>query len=189
MNEVKRKTYVNVLIAVVAIVSLLYIGNVYLVSRVKILSAEIVQSKKEVERMKRQNEEIAAIRSDYESMQEKIGIISDSVVSNENKVRFIIEMESIADKNNVDLKKDFLGKEEVSSNKDFSYEYFSIEASGKFSDVMKFLVHLENLKYYVDIEDVKMSSAGKSLNESLSDVILNAKLKLYVKNENNSKKL
>jgi hypothetical protein len=54
---------------------------------------------------------------------------------------------------------------------------------------MKFLVHLENLKYYVDIEDVKMSSAGKSLNESSSDVIFNAKLKLYLKNENNSKKL
>jgi len=186
MNNTKKKLYVNMLFSIGAIFALLYFGAVYLVAEEKKLSLEIINKKKRIKQLESQNEQIGEIRSAYKNWQDSMNYVSNSVVNYSELFNYIIEIENLADENNVKLEKDVSVKNKKQLRGDFLRTYYKIKVSGSFNNVMRFLFYLENLKYYSDVENIRIISEDKSGIEgddtNSGKVILSADLKIYARN-------
>lgn len=190
MNKIKQKTYFNILILFAVIIAVFYIGNFYLIETVKSLSSEAISKKQKIERLNEQSDQIDDIRIGYEYMQEEMDEVSNLIVSYSNIVDFIIEIENVARESEVDLNISISNKEREYLDDNLSFVGYSVEAVGDFDSVMSFLVYLENLKYLNKVENLRMYDSSNNKKDfaklfevDSSEVILNASLKIYVKNE------
>lgn len=191
MNSVKQKVYINILIFASIISVMFYFGLVYFVEEEKGLSSEIINKKKEIERLKSQSEQIGEIRGVYQEWQKKTEIILESVAQYSELSDYVVEIRDIADKNNVDLEIDVSAKDKGKINDNFSYTYYRIKATGSFNDIMKFLTCVENLKYYSETENIlfaigdEVKTKSEVLNPDSKKVLFSADLKIYMYHHNN----
>lgn len=174
MNETKRKTYINASICIVVIGVLFYVFYAYFVVSIEDIGSKVKYNQEKIGELNDQMNKIVYVRRSYKNITEKMSDISNvTISSDESMINFIIELENIADKTDINLE-----KQEKSAG-DETYTNFAIKVSGKLNNVMHFLVYLENLDNCVDLEDIKISS-GDGMSEN---VILNANLKVYLKNK------
>lgn len=174
MNETKRKTYINAFVHIIVIGILFYVFYVYFVAAIEDAGSKVKYNQERIGELNNQMNKIAYVRRNYKDIAERMSDISNVIISSdESMINFIIELESIADKTDVDLEK----KEKSIS--DEPHTYFVIRVSGELNNVMHFLVYLENLENYVDLEDIRISSSDRMS----GNVILNANLKVYSQNE------
>jgi hypothetical protein len=168
--------------------ALFYVGNFYLIETVKSLSLEVIGKKQAIEKLNKQSDQIGSIRTGYKYMQAEMDKVSDLVVNYSDIAGFIVEVENAAEKSKVDLDISVSDKERKSLDNNLSYINYNIKASGRFDDLMHFLVYMENLKYFNNVENIGVcrGSGGKNFTDSdeadLNKIILNANLKVYVKN-------
>jgi hypothetical protein len=192
MNKTKQKTYSNILVFLLTASALFYAGSFYLTETVKNLSLEVIEKKQAIEKLNKQSEQADSIKRGYKYMQIEMDKVSDLVVNYSDIAGFIVEIENVAEKSKVDLDISVSDKEKKLLDNNLSYVSYNIEASGKFDNLMHFLVYVENLKYFNSVESIRMRSDNKN-NKNLADsdeaalnkIILNANLKVYVKNIDN----
>lgn len=188
MNSVEKKSSVNILLSASVIFSLLYFGAVCLAEREKNLSLEIIDKKKKVKQLELQNEQVGEMRSVYKNWQKEMEYASDAIVNYSELFKYIIEIENLADENNVELKKDAFVKNKGDFCGDFLYTYYKIKISGTFNDLINFLACLENLKYYSDIENIKIIPESSFKNINSGKIVLSADLKIYANNSSDNEK-
>lgn len=174
MNETKRKTYINAFVHIIVIGILFYVFYVYFVAAIEGAGSKVKYNQERIGELNNQMNKIVYVRRNYKDIAERMSNISNVIISSdESMINFIIELESIADKTDVDLE-----KKEKSIN-DEPHAYFVIKVSGELNNVMRFLVYLENLENYADLEDIRISSSDRMS----GNVILSANLKVYSQNE------
>ncbi len=186
MDSVKQKVYANILISVGIVFAMFYFGLIHFIEEEKNLSLEIVSKKKEARQLKLQSEQIGEIRDAHQEWQEKTETILGSIVRHSELFDYVIEIRNLADENNVELETIVSAKDKGQINDDFSYTYYKIKATGFFSDIMKFLVCVENLKYYSEMENILFAVDSKSKAKyDLADrdsekILFSADLKIYM---------
>lgn len=170
--------------------ALFYISNFYLMESVKNLSLEIVGKKQEIEKLNEQSEQINSIRTGYKYIQEEVEKVSDLIVNYQDIIEFIVEVENIAEENGVGLNISASSKEGESLRNNLSYISYNIKALGNFDNLMHFLACLENLKYFNNVENIRVyyNDEGKKNLDNLDEInygnaALNANLEVYVKNK------
>ena len=188
MNKIKQKTYFDILIFSSVVITLFYVGNFYLIETVKSLSLEIIDKKQKIEKLNKQSEQIDSIRTGYKYMQEEMNEVSGLIVNYSDIIDFIIEVENVAEKSEVELNISVSNKEGEYLNDSLSFVSYNLEAVGDFDNLMRFLVYLENLKYLNEVENMRIyyDSEDKRDFTDLSGVnsgkiILNTNLKVYVR--------
>lgn len=186
MDSVKQKVYVSILISAGIISAMFYFGFVYLVEEEKNLSLEIVSKEKEAEQLKLQSEQIGEIRNAHQEWQEKTETVLGSIVRHSELFDYVVEIKNLADENNIKLETITSAKDKGQINDDFSYTYYKIKATGFFDDVMKFLVCVENLKYYSEMENISFVTDSESntrhniADQNSEKISFNADLKIYM---------
>ena len=180
MNKIKQKTYFNIAAFFSIVVMVFYIGNSYLIETVKNLSLEVVSKKQKIERLNEQSSQVNSIKIGYEYMQEEMNEVSDLIIDYPNIIDFIVEIESVAAKSEIDLDISVSNKKGEYLNDDLSSVSYDVAAAGDFDKLMHFLVYLENLKYLSKIENIRIYYDDKI---DAEEIILNANLKVYVKNK------
>ncbi len=174
MNRTKRKTCINAFACIIVMGILFYVFYAYFAAVIEDVGLKAKYNQERIGELNNQMNKIAYVRRSYKDITEKMGDISNVIISSdESMINFIIELENIADKTDINLE-----KQEKSAG-DETYAYFAIKASGKLNNAMHFLVYLENLENCVDLEDIKISSGDGTP----GNVILNANLKVYLKNK------
>jgi len=185
MNKIKQKTYFNIFIFSSIVVALFYVGNFYLIETVKKSSLEIVDKKQKIEKLNKQSDQIDSIRAGYKYMQEEMDEVSGLIVDYSDVIDFIIEVENVAEKSEVELDINVSNKEGEYLNNDLSFVGYNVEATGDFDKLMRFLVYLENLKYLNKVENTRMyyDNENKTNLVDSGKIILNTNLRVYVKNK------
>jgi len=112
-------------------------------------------------------------KKDIDSIKKDLGKLDEVFVKHSEDLEFIQTLEAVANKNNVeqliileDINKEMEGKE---------YEEIILEINleSSFLNVMKYLIDLETLKYYVNVESLSISSLkSSSVNSSDNENIL-----------------
>ncbi|MEA1937063.1 MAG: type 4a pilus biogenesis protein PilO [Patescibacteria group bacterium] len=176
MDSVKRKTYVNILVFASIIFAMFYFGFIYLVEEEENLSLEIISKKKEARQLKSQNEQIKEIRSVHQEWQEKTETVLKTVTRSSELFEYVIEIKDLAVENDIELETILSAKDKGKIDNDFSYTYYKIKATGHFSNVMKFLASVENLKYYSEMENIFYDS----VDEDSEEILFTADLKIYL---------
>lgn len=184
MNDIKQKVCANILISVSIILTMFYFGLVYFVEEEKALSLEMINKKKKIEQLKSQSEQIGEIRDVYQEWQKKTETILRSVVRHSELFNYIIEIKDLASENNVKLEVVVSTEDKGEIDNSFSYTYYKIKATGHFSEVMKFLVCVENLKYYSEMENISFVMNNESRRgvtvQDPEEILFSADLKIYM---------
>ena len=177
MNRVEKKLYIKAGTLLVVVLALLYVSCFYFPQKIEDLSLEIINSKKQIKQLNEQNSQINSIRSRYNELREKIDGASECIVSYSDIFSFITDVKNAAKKNNVDLNINVSNDGKEKETNFLSYINYNIKATGEFGDIMRFLGNLENLKYYINVEKIRISSNGNDYDE----VTLDSVLKVYVR--------
>ncbi len=189
MNKVQKKTYMVSAVFSTVIISLLYFGNIYLIDYLKSLSSSVFSAKQKVNTIGERNKNIVEVRANYDDIKKEINFISDSIADSEyDKVVVLFqELEDVAKKNDIELKKSPSSKGQESLGDGIAATHLDIEAIGEFNKVMKFILYLDNFKYYVDLNDVNITNqiSEEVSKEFPSAISLRGDLKVYLKEKAN----
>jgi Tfp pilus assembly protein PilO len=160
------------------------------VEAVKNLSLKIVEKKQEIEKLNEQSGQINSIRAGYGYMQDEMEKVSDLIVNYQDIIDFIVEVENVAEENGVGLDISASNKEGESLRNNLSYINYSVKAFGNFDNLMHFSACLENLKYFNNVENIRVyyDNENKKNSDDLDEInygniVLSANLKVYVKNK------
>ena len=144
-----------------------------------------VNFKKDIRALNFKNKQLVDSRNKYDDIKDEIANVSDVLVDDNGiaYAYFIKKLEKTAEDNEVKLEKNSLSGQEVDGGEDSSYvkpKFLSLKAGGSFDNIMRFLYSLENFSYYIDLEDIEISSGDfDEYNKSM--VILESNIKVYQK--------
>jgi len=143
-------------------------------------SLEIIEKKKNAEKLTIQNSQIENIRIKTEELQKNINKASEYIVNYSSISNFVIEIKDTAMENNIELDMRVSDQEKTEITDGLSYINYNMKATGRFNEVVQFLIYLENSKYYTNIEKIKISSNYiKNINNN-DKIIFDSILKVYV---------
>lgn len=181
MNELKKKFAINISIAILLVIAFVYIGAEYLVKEVESSSTQIVSDKQNIYTLGAKNSQLSESKRQFEETKIKMNEVLETVIDKDKTVNFIEESEKTALQDKVKLRiKTMSGKEDKVVGTPISSNYFNFTVGGSFDGVMQFLGEMENFKYCVDIENVKMVFDDfDEYNKNL--IILTFDVKLYQK--------
>lgn len=182
MNEIKKKIYTDAFLLLAAVFSLFYVNYFYLTKNIEGSSASIIEKKKSVEKLTMQNSQIKSIRTKTEELQNNINKTSEYIVDYSSISDFVTEIKDTARKNNIELDMKVSDKEKTEVVDGLSYINYNVKAAGRFSEMIQFLIYLENSKYYTNMEKIKISSNYAKDADSDNKIILDSVLKVYVWN-------
>ena len=175
MNKVEKKLYIKAVLLLIATLVLFYGSCFYLPQKIEGLSLEIINNKKQIKQLNAQNDQIENIRGKHDKLQKMVDNASEHIIDYSNIFNFVTEIRSVAEKNNVDLNVNVSNEGKAQMTEFLSHINYNVKATGEFNDIMHFLNCLENLKYYVDVEKMKISRKNDN------EVVLDSVLKVYVR--------
>ncbi|MCK4592361.1 type 4a pilus biogenesis protein PilO [Candidatus Parcubacteria bacterium] len=176
MNKVEKESYIKAALLLIAVLVLFYASCYFMSQKIEGLSLEIISNKKQIKQLNEQNDQIENIRGKHDELQKKVGNVSEHIIDYSNIFDFVAEIKNVAEENNVDLNVNVSNEGKVQMTEFLSHINYNIKATGKFNDIMHFLSYLENLKYYVDVEKMKISRKNNT------EVVFDSVLKVYVRN-------
>lgn len=189
MNKIQKKTYLVSAVFASVIISLFYFGNIYLIDNLKSLSSEVLSAKEKFNTIEQRNKNIIEVRTNYNNIKKEINIISDSISDSEydKVVNLFRELEDVAKKNEIELKKNLSSRGEESLGDGLVATHLDIEVLGEFEQLMKFILYLDNFKYYVDLNNVNITNqiSLEISREFPSAISLKGDLKVYLKERTN----
>jgi hypothetical protein len=136
-----------------------------LVLGVWFLTSKIISDSSRLGEKKMALEEISQGQNQIENAKiEEINFEMDnfwqSFFSKDQPIKFINALEEFAQKTNNDLEINLLAAPEEAKGE--SALWFRVSLAGSFNNFMHFLKYLENMKYYVQIQQIQMSRVGVS---------------------------
>jgi len=181
MNSKKKKAYLDLTICMLVIAGAFYFMDSYLLSYIKSMSDEIVSAKKTTAQIEERNNKIDEVRKNYNDIEKEIGIISDTFVKKDfEKVGgMFMNLEEIAKTYDIELSKSPSTKEEERMGASISAAYFNLSATGEYDNMMKFLVYLDNFKYYIDLNNIEIINSSADQKGS-SMISMRAELEVYL---------
>jgi hypothetical protein len=181
MNELKKKFLTNISIALLLIVFFLYAGADYLGKEIEASSGKIVADRQSIHLLRAKNEQLDEAKKQQKDIQLKMENALSWVIDQDKTVDFIEEAERTAQENKVKLRIKAEDKGTPPAESSFiTSSDFGFTVGGSFDGVMHFLSQMENFKYCVHIEDVKMVFDDfDEYNKEM--IVLSFNVKLYQK--------
>lgn len=127
-------------------------GLVYWNGLIQQTALEVKNSKQEYNNELRYAQTITELRRDLQYTQEVAEFVAGLKIDKDNPLSFIEFVEGLGDSSDVEVE---LKRFEVGEATDLNID---IEAEGGWRDVNTFILMLENVPYYLDISEIKLSS-------------------------------
>jgi len=167
MLNSKKKTYFTLLVILAGVILLFFAGGVLLADKIELSGQEIKNQETLLNRLKGQKKQINQIRKDYKESENGMKTMEELFLDSGKTVDFIIEAENISQKTLVELEIKTLNKDVISEDGPSILNY-QLTAEGKFNNVARFLAYLENMKYNVRIDNLKIKTIDSGKRNSSS---------------------
>lgn len=188
--EYKQKTFIMIIAVIGIVFALIWQFAIPLEDDIERLGGEITKYQEQIAGFTRYTNYMTDLRLSYKKNEDNIDRISEIIVkeSEYDKLNFIKEIERISDTASTRLEiipietkaKKSAGGDADKKNDQVLYSSFdlNLRVAGTFSGLLDFLVNLENMEYYTNVESVSVSrlADGNFPNASASG---NIKLKVY----------
>lgn len=139
-------------------------------TEVKRLRGDIISEKIKIEKNIAREKNMSELSDVVKKIEPQMEKFSQIFINYNRELEFITQLENIAAKNNVKPSLNLLSAEKDSEKTDNFYSKvpISIEASGNFDDLINYIIELESLKYYININKLDISSISSSRSQLLS---------------------
>jgi len=158
MLKAKSKTYYSFFVFLAIVVVVFFVAT-SLIGKLKSDSDKIRDQEILLSRLSKQKSQIGRIRADYQSQKKKMEKVEKSFLNPKETVDFVVEVEKIARKSSVKLETKTTERNAGESELSPFFNYQLI-VTGKFNNVMRFLTYLENIKYNIIINGLKITAMG-----------------------------
>ncbi len=172
--DIKQKTYLILGVFLIVIV-FLFLGAVKpMILEIKNASAEAGQSRGKLLLLEKTDQDyLEQIEIDYKEINDNVNLIKSGLISNNQAVNFFMELEKIASATSNHL--------EIRATE---FPVLTLNLTGTFPGVMKFLGWLENGNYFLDVYFIQLKLIGEAEaaeGTSLGEIKVNIKIKVYTK--------
>lgn len=159
-----------------------YFMSEYLFGYIVSMSDAVVSAKKDTMLITERNKKIDEVRRNYDNIEKEIGVISDAFVKRDNEKfgEMFMELEQIAKRYEITLTKEPSSRIEERMGDTISAAYFNISASGEYNNLMKFMLYLDNFKYYIDLNNVEITTGSKADDKNIAKTVMKAELEVYL---------
>jgi len=150
-----------------------------LISQIKNDGLELAQKKQDAELFNNEWQTLAKAQKDYQTMQNELNALPALLPSSE-ALKFIVLMEKFAqitnNQQNVSVSDAQPAKDQKKTTTDFQ-----VSLRGRFPDLIKFLIYLENAPYYNDIRSLAIQrlSTKESTGAAIGDINTILNLSVY----------
>lgn len=97
------------------------------------------------------------ININLRQIEPNIGLLDQGLLEQGDEFGFVSNLEDLANQKNVDFKIN-LGEPKKINQKNYATMPITITANGSYLNLLKFIYSLENLNYYINIENLEISS-------------------------------
>lgn len=182
MNKIEKKSYIRIGMLVLILFALFYAWFLYLPSKIKATSLEIIEKKQEFRSIEMQISKLDDIKYVRNEINDKKKKIDQSIINYSDIYDFNYSLKEVAGKSNLIPDSKVTG-DDIQFAPELIYLDYKIVVNGSFEELMKFLQDLESFKYYNNIEEIIVSDKTNSKNDELSDVSLSFVLRLYIRDD------
>lgn len=136
-------------------------GSLFLFGLITQADTTLRDAQNELASLSIRQEQIATIAKEYDGAQEIFASLTDHLLPREERLRFIMLVEQLAQKAGVFHEISAADDAPAAGNvKSSSPLYFNIGISGSFPSVLRFMYLLENSRYFTAVEKVQVTQGG-----------------------------
>jgi hypothetical protein len=195
--DFRKKIYLKILILIIAIAVLIFFGINPIFSQINQTSQKIQETQFVLSEFDQQKKYLESLKNDSKKIEKENIILSQVLIDPQNIVNFIIALERIADitENQMEIgvvapqKENALNNsaQQLATKDEFCNVPFNLSLEGKFNSLMDFLVLLENMEYYVDVDSINIEAITEQvqlenkemLKQYLGTIKTNLSIKVY----------
>ncbi|MCG2695546.1 type 4a pilus biogenesis protein PilO [Candidatus Parcubacteria bacterium] len=130
------------------------------VNDIKRIKAEVENQIAEMEKRYITGQSLKELKENLEKIDPELETLSKSFVVKGRELDFITALEELAYKNNVQQKINMDAFKNLDDSKTFQKIPLNLSAQGNFSNLMNYLVDLESLCYYININTLELPAAS-----------------------------
>lgn len=163
--DYKRKVLIGLSINFIILIVIIYFFVIPYSKHVLEANQRLIDNRVQFETKLIKEEKFSKISKNITKIEDNMRKIEESFINQNNKLEFITMFEGLADENSVhmDMKIDF----ETITPQNKSPK-LNLTLTGNYTNLMNFLVSIENLKYYINITKININaSPSNSINRSM----------------------
>jgi len=167
--KIKEKSIIIISVIIVATAAVIFFITLPLKQKISQIEEDINNQKVVLEITKKRSKNITSLQRDYEEIMEKKENLENMFIGKNNQLTLFKDIEKIAEQYNLELNYNL---EESSTKEDISEVNLSLNLSGLYQNILKYLGSIEELNYYIKIKDITLKSSSTKEN---IQVVINAK--------------
>jgi len=169
LNTRKKINYLFLCIFPVFFI-IIYFGIIPAIDSIKNLRAELISQKIELEEKINQDKNIASLNERIKRIEPQLEILNKIFINKNRELDFITNLESVEKKNSI-TQKLTINPPTSDEKKLIKTVPITIEASGRYVNILQYLADIEALPYYVNVNKIEITrDTEKIFNKSTSDI-------------------
>ncbi len=162
----KNKLYLQLIISIL-ILGVFVKASLYVFGLIESQNDKITNKKIELIQINQKRENMLKSLGKYKSLEASISKLDNSLLSSGSELDFIIFLEDIAKKNNLNKEINILGtsndKKKKKTKTNINNMNFSVLLSGSFEETLAFIKEIQLAPYYASIMSVSFSKIGSGV--------------------------
>ncbi len=156
----KKKEFSIGLAVFVFCLLVLILGSWFFTSKIAASSSSLREKKAEIEAVYQSWQGLSQNQRDLQDMKDGLSKLNSAFVSLQSPYDFINSLEELAKSTALSYEIKLVTQGDISQTKEKAVA-FQIEFIGSFSNLMRFLKYLENMKYYTQVDSLQVSKIGE----------------------------
>ncbi|MCK4554354.1 type 4a pilus biogenesis protein PilO [Candidatus Parcubacteria bacterium] len=160
--NLKKKISISIVIFILIIGGLIYFVVMPTINDIKKMGEEIENLRIDLEQKYIKGQSLRQLTENLKKIEPQLVILDQIFIKQNYELEFITKLEEIADQNNVSQT---INLDTAKINKDKSYQTLPLRLSmrGNYKNIMNYLISMEALNYYINIDSMDLSSASAKL--------------------------
>lgn len=158
----KNKLYLQLTILIL-ILGVFVKGSFYVLGLIEAESKKLINKKIELIQINKKRENMLKSQEEYGVLESSINKLNNSLLSANSELDFIIFLENIAKKNNLNKEINILNSLKDKNKIKSDNMNFSVSLSGSFDGTLAFIKEIQTAPYYANIISISFNRAGSGV--------------------------
>ena len=158
--SLKKKVIIISVIFSAIICGVVFLAIIPTVNNIKRIKIEVEKQIAEMEKKYITGQSLKELKENLEKIDPELKMLSKSFVVKGRELDLITALEELTYKNNVQQKINIDAFKNLDDSKAFQKIPLNLSAQGNFSNLMNYLVDLESLCYYINIDTLELPAAS-----------------------------
>lgn len=169
-NNLKHKISTNTIIFIIAFLVIFYFAIFTAIQDINLLRASVISDKIETEKKLNREQSMSTLAVKLKKIESDLNKLDNIFIDKNNQLAFITTLENIANYNKV-AQNINLSPVTATTNQRIAKSIITINAKGKYLDIVNYLQDIESLNYYVNITSINITLVSPTDGQTKQDLV------------------